>query len=180
MDTERKPFFARLFGRPVRRAARHAAGALQTLRRGRRATAGNITVEFGFLLPFLIALAIGTYDFGNIGLQKITVTNAARAGTQYGVVDLSTAGDTDGMKLAARLDADDVNSELTINARQYCLCSSSGEVSCTNVCTGEFDDSTFPVMFVEVTVQDSIDLMFVYPGISSPQQVAATSTLRVR
>ena len=159
--------------------ARHADGALQILRRWRRATAGNITVEFGFLVPFLIALAIGTYDFGHIGVQKITVTNAARAGVQYGVVDLSTAGDTDGMKLAARLDANDVNSELTVNARQYCVCSSS-EISCTAVCTGAGDDSTFPVMLVEVTVQDSIDLVFVYPGISSPQQVASTSTMRVR
>ncbi len=176
MYRKRKPLFARLFDRPVRRAA----GALQTLRRWRHATAGNITVEFGFLVPFLIALFIGTYDFGNLGLQKITVTNAARAGTQYGVVDLGTASDTDGMKLAARLDADDVNSELTVNARQYCVCSSSGEISCTALCTGAGDDSTFPVMFVEVTVQDNIDLMFVYPGISSPQQVAATSTMRVR
>ncbi len=175
-----KTLFARSFDRPVRRVARRAAGALQTLRRWRRATAGNITVEFGFLLPFLIALAIGTYDFGNLGLQKITVTNAARAGTQYGFTDINTAGDIAGMKVAARLDADDVNSELTVNARQYCVCSSSGEISCTALCTGEDDDSTFPVMFVEVTVQDSIDLMFVYPGISSPQQVAATSTMRVR
>ncbi len=180
MYRKRKPLFARLFDRPVRRVARHAAGALQTLRRWRRATAGNITVEFGFLVPFLIALVLGTYDFGTIGLQKITVTNAARAGAQYGVVDLSTAGDTAGMKLAARLDADDVNSELIVNARQYCVCSSSGEISCTGLCSGVDDDSTFPFMFVEVTVQDSIDLMFVYPGISSPQQVAATSTLRVR
>ncbi len=142
-----------------------------------RDTAGNVTIEFGFVILFMVTLALGAYDFGNLGYQKIAVTNAARAGSQYGVQDMSTAEDTGGMIQAARNDINDIADALTINARSYYFCPGVGEVADESVlCPG----STFSYMYVEVTVEDEIELLFPYPFVSSPQVVASTNTMRVR
>ena len=138
--------------------------------------AGNVTIEFGFVILFMITLGIGAYDFGNLGYQKIAITSAARAGVQYGAQDQVTAADTAGMIQAARNDAADVNGELAITARQYCSCPGQGEVSCSILCA----DGSFSYMYVEVAAEDQVELLFPYPYVTSPQTVASTNTMRVR
>ena len=142
-----------------------------------REARGNVTVEFGFLIPILVILAVGTVDFGRLGLQKIAVTNAARAATQYGTQDLSTAGDIAGMRQAAYDDYGDDGTLLTVTPRQYCTCpSSSTEIACNTLCTG----GEFPYTYVEVTVSRQLDFLIPYPGVQSPRQVTSTNTMRFR
>ncbi len=141
-----------------------------------RGASGSVTIEFGFVIVLLVSLAIGAFDFGRMGYQKIAVTSAARAGVQYGVQDMVTASDTSGMIQAARDDIDDTQSSLAITARRYCDCPGQGEVSCTVAC----NDGSYSLMYVEVTVPDQIDLLFPYPGITSPRAITSTSTMRVR
>ena len=142
-----------------------------------RDNAGNVTIEFGFVILFMVTLALGAYDFGNLGYQKIAVTNAARAGSQYGVQDMSTAEDTAGMIQAARNDINDTANALTITAENYYHCPGQGDVADESVLC---DDGTFSYFYVVVTVEDEIELMFPYPFVSSPQAVASTNTMRVR
>ncbi len=149
------------------------AGQRQLLPRG---ASGNVTIEFGFLVLILVSLAIGAFDFGRLGYRKIAITSAARAGAQYGTQDLVTAQDAAGMIQAARNDIKDTGNALDIDARRYCTCPGEGEVACTATCL----DSSFSLMYVEVTVPDEVDLLFPYPGITSPRAVASTSTMRVR
>ena len=141
-----------------------------------RQRAGNVTIEFGFVILFMVTLGVGAYDFGNLGYQKIALTSAARAGAQYGAQDLVTAAHTDGMVQAARNDAADTGALLNITARQYCTCPTQGEVSCNILC----DDDSFSYMYVEITAEDQIELLFPYPYVTSPQSVASTNTMRVR
>ena len=75
---------------------------------------GNVAIEMAFLMTFLIMLVLGAYDFGRWATEQATVTQAARAGTQWAVLDQANATDTDGMIQAARDEADDVNNELVI------------------------------------------------------------------
>lgn len=152
---------------------RHIIRALERLFRQR---AGNVTIEFGFVIIFMITLALGAYDFGNLGYQKIAITSAARAGVQYGAQDQVTAADTAGMIQAARNDAADVSEALAITARQYCSCPGQGELSCSAICA----DDSFSYMYVEVTAEDQVELMFPYPYVTSPQTIASTNTMRVR
>lgn len=166
--------------RPAQTAKRRAfrrfpglAGLRKLLPRG---ASGNITIEFGFLVLILVSLAIGAFDFGRLGYRKIAITSAARAGAQYGTQDLVTAQDAAGMIQAARNDIKDTGNALDIDARRYCTCPGEGEVACTATCA----DSSFSFMYVEVTVPDEVDLLFPYPGITSPLAVASTSTMRVR
>ncbi len=142
-----------------------------------RNSAGNMTIEFGFVILFMVTLAVGAYDFGNLGYQKIAVTNAARAGSQYGVQDMSTAEDTDGMIQAARNDINDTANALDISAGNYYFCPGQGEVADESILC---DDGTFSYFYVEVTVEDEIELMLPYPFVASPQVVASTNIMRVR
>ncbi len=149
----------------------------QSLKSLSRDNAGNITIEFGFVILFLVTLGIGAYDFGNLGYQKIAVTNAARAGSQYGVQDMSTAANFAGMVQAARNDINDTADALDINADNYYFCPGQGEVADESVLC---DDNSFSYLYVEVTVQNDVELLFPYPFVSSPQTVASTNTMRVR
>ncbi len=149
----------------------------KSLERLSRDCAGNVTIEFGFVTLFMITLALGAYDFGNLGYQKIAVTNAARAGSQYGVQDMSTAEDTDGMIQAARNDINDTADALDIGAINYYFCPGQGQVADESVLC---NDGSFSYFYVQVTVEDEVDLLFPYPFVSSPQEVASTNTMRVR
>ena len=149
----------------------------KSLKRLSRDNTGNVTIEFGFVILFMATLGIGAYDFGNLGYQKIAVTNAARAGSQYGVQDMSTAANFTGMVQAARDDINDTADALTIDADNYYFCPGQGEVADESVLC---DDGSFSYLYVEVTVQNDIDLLFPYPFVSSPQTVASTNTMRVR
>jgi len=139
---------------------------------------GNITVEFAFLIPILVTLAVGTIDFGRVGLQKIAVTNAARAATQYGTQDLTTLYDDDRIKQAAHNDYGDDGTVLQVDEpRQYCTCpGSSTESPCATICFG----GEFPYTYLEVTVSRELDLMIPYPGIESPRKISSTNTVRFR
>ncbi len=149
----------------------------KSLRRLSRGNAGNVTIEFGFVILFMVTLALGAYDFGNLGYQKIAVTNAARAGSQYGVQDMSTAEDTAGMIQAARNDINDTANALDIGAINYYFCPGQGQVADQSVLC---DDDSFSYFYVQVTVEDEVDLLFPYPFVTSPQTVASTNTMRVR
>ena len=152
---------------------------LRELRRLFRHRDGNVTIEFGFVILFMATLAVGAYDFGNLGYQKIAITNAARAGSQYGVQDMATAEDIAGMVQAARNDIDDSANALDINASNYYFCPN----QTPNVVADETvlcDDGSYSYLYVEVTVEHQIDLLFPYPYVTSPQVIASTNTMRVR
>jgi Flp pilus assembly protein TadG len=149
------------------------------LRKLFRHRAGNVTIEFGFVVLFMATLAIGAYDFGNLGYQKIAITNAARAGSQYGVQDMATAQDLAGMVQAARNDINDTANALDIDADNYYFCPN----QTPNVVAGASvlcDDGSFSYFYVEVTVEHEIELLFPYPYVTSPQTIASTNTMRVR
>ena len=142
-----------------------------------RENTGNVTIEFGFVILFMATLGIGAYDFGNLAYQKIAVTNAARAGSQYGAQDMSTAENDVGMKQAARDDIND-NAIDPPDADSYYFCPNQtpNVVAVDVLC----DDGSFSYFYVWVTVPKDVDLLFPYPFVSSPITVASTNTMRVR
>jgi len=139
---------------------------------------GNVLIEMGILTPFLVLLAVGTFDFGRLVVEQSGVTQAARAGAQFAVLDQGNAADTDGMIQAARNEAEDVDNSLVITARNFCRCpGSNAEVTCTLNCA----DGQYAPLFVEVSVTNN-DFGFLvdYPGIGQSRTLNAVSTMRVR
>ena len=136
---------------------------------------GNVTIEMAFLSIFLLTLVLAAYDFGRLALNQAGVTQAARAGAQYAVLDQANAADVAGMQQAARDEADDPS--LNVTARNFCRCpGTTVEVGCNTDCA----DGEYAPLFVEVTVQDQMQLLFNYPYVPKTQDMSSISTVRVR
>ena len=142
----------------------------------RRSRWGTVSVELAFFVPVAAAMIAGAVEFGRLGLEQVRVASAARAGAQYGIYDLSSAGDTDGIIEAARFDADDVTNSLTVNAAQVCRCPDGTEQACNVACS----DGEFAPLYVEVQVSESVDLWFTFPGVPSSITLASRSSMRLR
>lgn len=157
-----------------RQTHRHWVRGLGSLIRDRR---GNVSIEMAFLVTFLLVLVMGAYDFGRLAMEQSSVTQAARAGAQFAVLDQANATDNAGMIQAARDEAEDP--ALTVNPRNFCRCpGSAAEVACGVNCP----DGQYAPLYVEVTVTDTLDMLFDYPGLPEPSSytMTSTSTMRVR
>lgn len=137
---------------------------------------GNVAIELGFVIPLLILLAVGMYDFGRLALLQLSLTSAVRAGVQYGTQDVTSAADTNGMITATRNDAGDP--ELAVSARQFCTGAGAGagETACTTTCPS----GDFTLMYVDVAAEDQFAFLFKYPGIPSSKAVTSSARMRVR
>jgi len=152
---------------------RHIVSAAASLRASR---AGAVSVELAFFIPVVAAMIAGSVEFGRLGLEQVRIASAARAGAQYGIYDLSTAGDVAGITNAARIDADDVSNSLTIAAAQVCRCPDGTEMACSSTCS----DGAYAPRYVEVQVSQDVGLWFDFPGVPSTISLAATSRMRLR
>ncbi len=151
------------------------ARILRSLGRWFGATSGSITVELALVLTVLPLLALGAYDFGRYGVEQTSIISAARAGAQAAMLSGALADPTPVVE-AVRQDAGDSTGALNIAVRQFCQCPSAAEASCSLACA----DSAYAPMYVEVSVSDSFDLLFHYPGLPQNLALGATSTLRIR
>ena len=141
-----------------------------------RDTGGNVTLEFAAVVPVLVLLAIGIFEFGQVAITKSQIESAAKAGVQYGTVDLSAASDPAGMVQAALNDIGETSQIFAVTARQYCSCPESGELSCSEIC----DDGAYSPMYVEVDIQTNKALAFNFPGFPDSIAMSAVNRTRVR
>ena len=138
---------------------------------------GAVSVELALVAIAFVALFVGAFDFGQMAKEALRVNGAARAGAQYALQGgQAAAADTDAIIQAARDGAMDTTDDLNVTARNYCTCPGGGEVVCSSSCDG----GEYALMYVEVKVNNDVTLLFDYPGISSPRNVASTVTMRVR
>ena len=151
-----------------------------TVNRWWKAEAGTVTIELAFVIIMLATLTVAAFDFGRVAIEKTRVTNAASAGAQYGIFDLITVDDELGMEAAARRDANDPAIDVLDFVHAdigFCQCPESVvTASCDTVCV---DTNSIP-MYVRVTVRNNVDLLFPYPGVSSPITVEAVVLKRKR
>jgi len=125
------------------------------------------------LLPMLLMLCCGTMDFARVIYAGIEISNAARAGVQYGALLPGNAGDTAGMQQAAVNDAADLgSSNVTATASNFCTCNGS-TVSCSDTTC-----ATTPDGYVSVTTSYTFNTVVHYPGL--PQSVVLTRTAQMR
>lgn len=142
----------------------------------RHCTRGAVSVELAFFIPVAVAMIAGAVEFGRLGLEQVRLASAAHAGAQYGIYDLSSAGDIDGIVEAARIDADDVSNALTVTAAKTCRCPDGTVQACNISCS----DGEYAPLYVEVSVTEAVDLWFSFPGVPSTITLAANSSMRLR
>jgi Flp pilus assembly protein TadG len=165
----------RFLGTAFPRASR--PGSHSRLARFRGLESGAISVELAFMILLLAPLLLGIYDFGRFGMAQARMASAARAGTQYGMQDFSTATDLAGMIAAARADARDTNATLDVAASRACRCpGETGDTAGGGIC----GDGSYPPLRISVTVQGVHALLFAYPGLERSISVGATNVMRIR
>ncbi len=158
-------FIGPLAGRTLRRARRLA-----------RCTKGTISVEFALVTAFIfVPLIVVGFDFGSIALKWSQLESAARAGAQYGIRSQTSALELTAMETAVQNDAGDPTLSPTVT--QHCQCPG---VSTTQDCTATCAGGLYAPMYVEITVTDSVDTMWTYPGLPSPFPITVTAKMRVR
>jgi Flp pilus assembly protein TadG len=140
------------------------------------AQGGQSLLELALVLPMLLLLLVGTIEIGRFAYYSIVVSNAARAGAQYGAQNLTTAADLAGMQTAANNDANIAG--LTVTPIVQCGCTGTA-VGLSGACPAALCIlPNHPLVYVQVTATRSVSSLFSYPGI--PANVTLTSTEKMR
>jgi Flp pilus assembly protein TadG len=135
--------------------------------------AGQSAVEFAMMAPAIVLLLVIGADVARGFSTSAILTNAARAGAQYGAQNRSTAADFNGMQTAASNDANGL-AGFSATASNLCLCNGSS-VSCST----DAGCSSGLQLYVNVTTSVSFSTVLPYPGITRTLQLQGTSTILV-
>jgi Flp pilus assembly protein TadG len=132
---------------------------------------GQTVLELALLLPVLLVLCVGVIEFGRYAYFDILISNAARAGAQYGAQSLIQAADKNGIQTAAR--SDGLNG-MTVTPTQLCGCPGGTPGACPNTapCVQQ--------VYVQVTASDSYDSLFGFRWLPVPTQINLSSTVTMR
>jgi Flp pilus assembly protein TadG len=149
-----------------------------------RGESGGSLVEIALCIPLLGApLLIGTVETGMALYDSIEVSNAAHAGTAYGMMSSTFAADSAGMTTAAKGEAADMGSLLSVTPTTYFACSQSiagtqytSQTAANSACTGTLNHS---LEFVQVTTSASVPIPFRVPGLPISFNLASTSVMEV-
>ena len=158
--TERKIIRATFFGGGARSASAR----------------GQSIVELAVVLPFVVVMLIVIGDYARAGFLAISLTDAARAGAQYGAQSHTYAVNSTAIEQAACNSMLNVSCSPGTNATttSFCQCAgSTSTVSCTNrACNLQ--------NFVQVTTSATFTTLVSYPGLPHTLNLTATSTMQVQ
>jgi Flp pilus assembly protein TadG len=140
---------------------------------------GSALVELAVSLPLLVLILVGTADFARVFYTAIELTNAARAGAQYGAYNPANSGDIPGMVAMSLA----INSTFAATAARTCLCADDsgglfGTISCT-VPASSCGGGRHRVMTVTVTASKTFSTLSGYLGLGGAVPLVRAATLRV-
>jgi Flp pilus assembly protein TadG len=163
-----------------RQLARSFTAALRRL--SIRSESGDSLVEMALLLPILTMLLLGTVDLGRLSYMSIEVSNAARAGVQYGQQNSTTWSNVTAMQTAATNDAADLvgvtQGNLTAVATYWCQCSDGTSVTPNCFPSTPSCATTHRVDYVKVVTTATYKPWFSCPGIPSSTTLTSQAVMR--
>lgn len=136
---------------------------------------GHAFVELALMMPIFTIIIIGAAEFARLGYALNEVSNAARAGVQYGAQNHLTARDSNGMQQAATNDGHNVKS-LKSTASTFCVCSNGTAITCANAATS---CSARIFEYVQVNTSVNVDPIFHCPGLPTTYALHGQATMRV-
>jgi len=135
---------------------------LTNLRQAGNSESGQALIELAVTLSLLTIILLGVIEFGQVAYTSIEVSNAAKAGVQYGAQNGTTAADTTGITNAAQAAAPNL-SGLTANSSYACVCSDGSASTCANTdCSSSHIEET-----VTVTTQYQLTPIISMPAYGS-------------
>lgn len=135
---------------------------------------GASGVEFALLLPTLVLLLMGVFDYGSLAYQTMQVSAAAHAGAGYALHN--------GWNASAIQSAVTSATPLTIVAtpapQLATACITNGAMVATNAasCTG----GATPGTYVVVNAQAAFTPMVAWNGLLMPMTITAQATVRIQ
>jgi Flp pilus assembly protein TadG len=153
--------------------------------RTRRSQTGAALVELVVALPVLVLMLVGTADFARALYMSVEMTNAARAGAQYGAHKLALSSNTAGMQATALAAAPNISGMIATATRE-CQCASDAGIF--TALTPSTDCNTAPatscpgrhrVMTVTVITTATFTTIAGNVGILRTLPLTRTATLRV-
>jgi Flp pilus assembly protein TadG len=139
----------------------------------RSADAGQALAEVAVIVPLLVLLLIGLIEVGRYANFSILVSNAARAGVQYGAQNLVTVADNVAMQNAATADAQNI-AGLTATATHFCKCSDGTASTCL---PGDCS-SSHRLVYVQVDTTGTFASLLNFGGIVPSLTVAGHAVMR--
>ena len=157
--------------------------------RGRwRSEAGGALVELAVALPVLVVVFAATIDFARVFYVSMALTNAARAGAQYGAHNPAQSGNITAMQTTAQNATNTTG--ITAVASRFCQCATNtGAFTATsptpNNCTSPSITSCGVQSHLVVTVTVTVTKTFTtiitgFPAIPSSVNLSRTATMRVQ
>lgn len=140
---------------------------------------GSAFLELALVSLILLPLFFGVLDFSRVFYYAEVAQGAARAGTQFAIIDPPNHANTTGMQSAAISDATNVTSPNTITATasSYCVCSgSTAQVACTSTC----NSGSELWEYAQVNTTLTFATYFHYPLLPNTLTVNGTSLMRVQ
>ena len=153
----------------------------------RRNEAGGALIELALVLPVLVLIFVGTIDFGRVFYTSQSLTNAARAGVQYGAHTPARSADITGMENTA--EAATNTTGITATASRLCQCADdTGNFSATsppNDCSSPEAvacPSGHRVVTVTVTTTKTFNTLMAggLPGFLQSLDLTRTATMRAQ
>ncbi len=137
---------------------------------------GNAALEFALVAPVLALLATAAMDFSRAGFEQHRLSGAARAGTSYAIQSSSSWTSSTNIIAAARADAGDTASALSVSTSE-CTCPS-GTAACSAAlsCTGSGVAGTY----VKVAVSETYTTFVKYPFFARSFTIQGQSLVRVQ
>lgn len=136
---------------------------------------GFATVEFALVLPLMFFLAAASVNYSYLMRTAIAVSDAARAGAEYGSINATNAGNISTIESVALAAAPDVTG-LSATAVRTCQCANGAIVNCGGG-TCSVDSVR---MYVAVTAQTTITPLFSFPTLLFRGTSVATATMRAQ
>ena len=121
-------------------------------------------------------IMLGAIDFGRVWSEGLALSNAVRAGAQYGSESTLAALDTAGIErsvledLESLMDASEIQA---ITVTSYCECEGGATIDCDAKC-----GAVNPRTYVQVRIDKRFQTLFPYPGV--PKEVNLVRQARVR
>jgi Flp pilus assembly protein TadG len=134
---------------------------------------GQAVAELAIIAPLLLLLLVGLVEFGRYARMSILVSNAARAGVQYGAQNYVTALDDAGMQNAAQTDAESI-AAISATPSHYCTCADGTASSCQATdCP-----SSHRLVYVQVDTRGTFTSMLHLPYVSPSLTVTGRAVMR--
>lgn len=170
----------------IQNCLRHIHSAIVAMRRRLRDDSGNAIVELAVAFSVLAApLMLGVSEVSFMVYDSIEVSNAANAGAQYGMISSTLANDTAGIQRAARAEASDLGSNLTVTPTIYYACSSalsgthySSTTAAAAACPA--NAANHYLEFVQVSTSATIVPPVKIPGMSGAWNLQGLSVMEVQ